>query len=437
MSIKKSYPWAILALTSAFLIPVLACNLPTTQEPDTRTTMYAALTDVYATQSITSTSAPISQPLEGKPTDTLQPGETATVTPENTQSTESTPLPTAASIEQDVFASDLQRRGYELTASSSIIGPKDYLYSAYLFNNTKIDPIVDETNAEICRLAVYRLDEDQNSLLRSFTAPQYPKDTHYTFPVSCEAVNWDGPSPDITWGGEITPEIRELLGLKGNWSDINQNGLLEFAIYYQYCNQGCVDYGVVAVHFYEITNTYQPVDITADLPGVIHPWNIIHHGDPLDIWLYGLIEYEPNIFIESSWIYAWGDSRYTDVTSQHAAEYKAKIDQNILEIQGQYGIAITSSRIDFLEILVLANKAKLPREQTLGTFLEITNPVHWPGTDKTMSCWLQLARVYAQRDVDANRPFSLPPSPTRINSPGFSDLLETIDQDRYDVSVCK
>lgn len=430
---------SLLFLCAILAIAILACNLPVRSQPDTRGTMQAALTEVYATDIANITSEPITQATP-QPSQTPELEKSTTVTSDTVQTTTSTassPLATAASVEQDVFASDLQRRGYDLIASSSIVGPKDFVYSAYLFNNTKIDPTIDETTPEICRLAVYRLDEDQNSLLRSFIAPQYPEGSHYTFPVSCEAVNWDDPSPDITWGGDITPEIGELLGLNGNWSDINQNGLPEFAVYFQYCNQGCIDYGAVAVHFYEITNTYQPVNITSDLPGVIHPWNIVHNRDPLDIWVFDLTEYEPNAFIESSWIYAWDSPEYDDVTSQHAGEYKVDIDQNVADIKDQYGMAISNVQMEMLEILVLSNKAKLSHDQTLATFLDITNPAHWPGLDNTMSCWLQLARAYAQKDADANRPFSLPPSLTTINGPGFSDTLETIDQDRYDVSACK
>ncbi|MBC8504404.1 MAG: hypothetical protein H8D34_06080 [Chloroflexi bacterium] len=424
---------SVVILCTILMISILACNLPVRSQPDTRGTMQAALTEVYATNITNITSEPINL-ATSQPSLTPELGKTVTANPDTTQIT---PLSTAASVEQDAFASDLQRRGYELITSSSTIGPKNFVYSAYLFSNTKIDPTVDETNPEICRLAIYRLDEDQNSLLRSFTAPQYPEGAHYNFPVSCEAVNWDSPSANITWGGAIPPEIRKLLGLHGNWSDINQNGLLEFAVYYQYCNQGCIDYGAVAVHFYEIKNTFQLMNITADLPGVIRPWNIIHYTDPLDLWVYELIEYEPNVFIESSWIYAWDGREFEDVTSQHAGEYKVNIDQIVADIQDQYGMTITHTQTDFLEILVLSNKAKLPHEQALGTFLDVTNPAHWPGSDKAMNCWLQLARAYAQRDADANRPFTLPPSPTTINSPGFSDILETIDQTRYAVSACK
>lgn len=416
-----------------FIIPILACNLPARIQPDTRGTMQAALTDVYATDNANSTIEPINQ-VTIQPSQTLELSETVTATPDTSQSS---PLPTAASVEQDVFAKDLERRGHALIASSSIVGPKDFVYSAYLFQNTKIDPTVEETSPEFCRLAIYRLDADQNSLLRSFTAPQYPQSAGYSFPVSCDAVNWDHPSAELSWGGSITPDMRELLGFSGNWSDINQNGLPEFAVHYQYCNQGCIDHGVVAVHFYEITNTYQPVDITAALPGVIQPWNIVHNIDPVDIWVYELVEYEPKIYIESSWIFSWNDRQFIDVTSQHAAEFKSKIDQNLAIIQAEYGTAITHTRTDFLEILVFSNKAKLPTEQSLETFLDITNPTHWPETDNSLRCWLQLARTYAQRDASARRPFSLPPSMTTINGPGLSDILETIDQDRYDVSACK
>jgi hypothetical protein len=422
---------AMLAIISTLLLSVLACNLPQRAKPDARGTMNAALTEVSAALPVTSTS--VSLPADqGSPSETQTP--TSTATPELTNF----PGPTAASIENNVFAEDLLNRDHVLLASSSVIGPRDFVYSAYLFNNTRIDPIVDEPRTDICRLAIYRLDGNENGLLSSFTGPLYAPNNRYTYPVYCEAINWDVPSQEVLGGGEITPETRALLGLDGYWSDINQNGLPEFAVYYQYCSQGCLDFGAVDVHFYEIKNTYQPTDITADLPGVIHPWNIVHNANPLDIWVYDpTLEYEPLVYIESSWIYAWNGSDYEDVTANYQSEYSAEIDRLTTEIRNQYNAPITETRIDMLQILVLANKAKLPKEQILTTFLDITDPIHWPGTNPTLTCWLQLARAYAQRDTEREEPFSLPPNESKLNGPDLEEILENINQPKYDLSACE
>ena len=408
----------LIAFVSVSIFTALACNLPGKSQPDTRATLNAALTEVNAEN------LPTSEQVDSNQEDTQStstPSPEASVTP--TQESQ-TPLPTAASIEGNIFAEDLIQRGHELLASSSVIGPKDYQYSAYLFLNTRIDPYADELRPEICRLAIYRQDADENALLRSFTAPQFPPGSRYTYPVRCEAINWDAPSQQMTLGGEITPETRALLGMSGHWSDINQNGLPEFAVYYQYCAQGCLDYGVPAVHFYEIKNTYQPVHITADSPGVLLPWDLTHTTDPLTLRAYdAALEYEPLVFIETSWVLAWDGNTFEDVTDQYADEYAEQRAQIAREIQEEYGMPLTDRHPEMLKILVLANKADLSRDQTLTTFLDVTNPAHWPGTDSTLSCWLQLGRAYAQRDAAAGRPFTLPPNQNEINGPNLDDII--------------
>lgn len=390
--------------------------------------MNAALTEVNAVQQLpTNTMAAANPILETQTSSPTAP----TTTPEIL------PGPTAASIEQNVFAQDLLNRNHEILASSSTTGPKDYVYSAYLFRNNRIDPIVDETRTEICRLAIYRLDKGENELLRSFTGPLYAPNSRYTYPVYCEAVNWDALSKEIIGDGEISAETRALLGMNGYWSDINQNGLPEFAVFYQYCIDGCLDYGAVAVHFYEIKNTYQPTDITANLPGVIQPWNIVHKNDPLDIWVYDhTLEYNPLVYIDSSWVYAWNGSQYANITVRYKDEYTTKINEIATTIRNEYGVAMTESRTDLLQILVLSNKADLPQSQTLNTFLDVTDLAHWPGTNPTLTCWLQLARAYAQRDATKGNPFSLPPNLNTIDGPNLDDILEALDPAKYDVSAC-
>lgn len=420
-----------IAIFIPLFLAVMACNLPSQSKPDSQATMHAALTEVnvaYPTRTVQ-----VSNPGQQAPAATSTP--TATIV---TAISETLPGPTAAAIDTDVFAQDLLNRDHELLASSSTVGPKDFVYSAYLFKNNRIDPILDEPKTDICRLAIYRLDNGENELLRSFTGPLYAPNNRYTYPVFCEAINWDSPSQNITWGGEISQETRTLLGLYGYWSDINQNGLPEFAVYYQYCAQGCLDYGAVSVHFYEIKNTYQPANITADLPGVIQPWNMVHNIDPLDLWVYdNTLEYQPLVNIETSWIYAWDKTRFTDVSQNYQAEYAAQINQIASGIRDKYGLALTEPHIEMLKILVLSNKADLPRTQTLTTFMDLSNPIHWPGTNPTLACWLQLARAYAQRDAAKGRPFSMPPNETIVNGPRLEEFLENEDLIKYDLSACE
>jgi hypothetical protein len=226
------------------------------------------------------------------------------------------------------------------------------------------------------------------------------------------------------------------LALQGNWSDINQNGLGEFAVTFQYCPQGCLENGVAAVHFYEITNTYQVVDITADLPGVIHPGKMVQSRDPLTLWVHDLLAYDSGAYLQTAWIYAWEGAGYVDVSRQYAQAYQAQIDQIVTGIQAAYDAPLTTARLDMLAILLLSNKAKLPQQPTLTTFLQVSDPSRWPGTGATTTCWLQLGRAYAQRDAGKGRPFSLPPNETTINGPALEDILAAINQNKYDLSAC-
>jgi hypothetical protein len=425
----------ILAILGGLFLASLACNLPRQAQPDTQATMNAALTEVSANLLLTSTLAAVAEPGSPVP-DNAQPAQTQSLTATPSVTPETNPVATAASIQNNVFAEDLLNRNHEIKASSSVVGPKDFVYSAYLFINKRIDPITEDPRPEICRLAIYRLDAGENELLRSFTGPLYAPNNRYGYPAYCEAINWDAPSQNVVWGGEITSETRTLLGLNGYWSDINQNGLPEFAVYYQYCVTGCLNFGAVSVHFYEIKNTYQPTDITAGLHGVIHPWNIVHRNEPLDIWVYDHTkEYEPLVYIESSWVYAWDGSKFKDVSSSYQAEYQSQIDQIANEIRTKNMQPITSTRVDMLQILMLSNKANLPPQQTLQTFLDISNPAHWPGTNPTLTCWLQLARAYAQRDVTKGRPFTTPPNEGKLTKAYLEDILETYE--KYDLSACE
>jgi len=425
---KIKFPAIFMAVTLA----IIACNLPRQSKPDTQATMNAALTEVSAAAAYPTNTVEISNPNQQSPT------TTSTPTPTETSGTKTLPGPTAASIDADVFAQDLLSRDHELLASSSTIGPKDFVYSAYLFRNNRIDPIVDETRTDICRLAIYRLDDGENELLRSFTGPLYAPNNRYTYPVYCEAINWDSPSQKIVEGGKITQETRTLLGFNGYWSDINQNGLPEFAVFYQYCAQGCLNFGAVAVHFYEIKNTYQLVDITADLPGVIQPWKLVHRSEPLDLWVYdNALEYMPLIYIESYWIYAWDETKFTNVSSKYQSEYAAQIDQIASGIRDKYGLALTEPNFEMLQILVLSNKANLSQSQTLATFMDLSNPNHWPGTNATQTCWLQLARAYAQRNAAKGQSFSMPPNENELYKANLEEILDEFEQYNYDLSACK
>ena len=199
----------ILAFLGSLFLASLACNLPTRSEPDTQATMDAALSAVSANFAPTNT-IPVSTAaavpantasVAPNPTHTPTLDQNSSLTATPSATLDSPPLATAASIENNVFAEDLLNRNHEITASSSTFGPRDFVYSAYLFINKRIDPLIEEPRTEICRLAIYRLDNGVNELLRSFTGPLYAPNNRYGYPAYCEAINWDAPSQNVVWGG--------------------------------------------------------------------------------------------------------------------------------------------------------------------------------------------------------------------------------------------
>ena len=421
---KRNLP----AIALILLLAALACNLPR-QIPPTATDVPVVVTAKSAFETAVNATPTNTIPATKSPVP-----ETVTVT---TTPAPTMPVSTAAPVPEGGFPDDLERRGYLNLASSSTIGPGELIYSAYLFSNERRDTETGETTREICRLAFTRLSGAENELLRYFTAPPYVEQSRYQFPVSCEAIHWEAPSPNVTWGGEIPADTRQALEMSGHWSDINQNGLPEFGVYYQYCGDGCLDYGAVATHFYELRNTFKVENITAALPGVLHPWDMVVSSDPLILRVHDPIEYEPQVLIDTSWLYTWRDGQFVDVTHQHADEYRTEIDEIVAEIKKEYGMAISHTRTDFLEILLLANKARLPQGETLDTFLDVTNPAHWPGSSTTMTCWLQLGRAYARQDAQKERPFRLPPNETTLNGPKLEDIVEDTGIERYDLTACQ
>lgn len=380
---------------------------------------------------------------------TLQSTETPRPAGSATPFSTSTPTVVPLAVD-DQFRADLEGQNYRFVFGASTIGPKGFTYSSYLFTDTKLQPYQDgKSSPEICRIAFYRLDGNGNTLLGTFGAPTYLPQWTSAYPVLCQPINWD--NPDALLGGILTPaslgladdETHKLLGLQGYWSDINQNGLPEFALYSQYCPNACTNEGEVSTHFYEIQDTATVVDITADLPGVFHPWSFVHSIQPLDFYLYdptlnGTLEFLPHAGIESFWIYAWEGNQFIDKTSQYAELYSIQIDEQVKGLQeNYYGQPLNHTlKLYMYEILVLSNKASLPRKATLDKFLEVTDLSHWPGTEPEGMCWLQVSRAYAQTAYEHNQPFSFPPINYFSGMLSEEELQQQIDLGEHDVSAC-
>ncbi|NUM44351.1 MAG: hypothetical protein HUU38_06550 [Anaerolineales bacterium] len=378
------------------------------------------------------------------------PTRTPYILPTNTPGPSPTPTATIIPISaSDDFWLDLQAQEYTLFSGSSTVGPGGYIYSAYIFLDSTFwaksppMPYREAQDTEGCRIAFYRWDGEKNVFLYSFPGVQYTDKSVYGmfggYPISCVAVDWENP---FTWSffGGPTQDDLNAISASGAWSDVNQNGNPEFAVLYRYCSNGCLNYGVIAVHLYEIQTTSKVVDLTANLPGVIEPIKgFVHSTDPLDFYIYDpTLEYCYKwCTIETFWIYAWDGEAFIDVTPKYADEYRKKGETILASLKEKK--AVWPREFDLLEILFLYEKAGLRRE-AVDIFLEITDLSRWPNAIPDEVCWLQFARASIQEDFGRGRPFQFPAFDLTNayveTSFALAHLLPKMDTQKYDLSAC-
>ena len=346
---------------------------------------------------------------------------------------EFTPATAIPISEQNKFYQDLLKLGYIIGSSSSTIGPGGYIYSAYLFYK---EISFDERE---CRIAFYRADDADNFLLYSFLHPEYADSRFWNgFPFRCKAINWN--KPESLWFSYPQDQATyQDLSLRGSWSDINQNGLPEFAVLYDFCPNACRGQ-IVSMHIYEIQTTSRVVDLTSNLPGAIEPFYFIHSKNPYTFYVYDpslSSRYCLDCTYDIYWIYGWNGKELVDMTAQFQDEYLARGQEIIQNIRASYGNRMPEWEL--LEILFLYDKAGL-RKQAIQDFLEISDPAHWPNSDAWEICWLQIARASSQEDYRLGKPFYFPPlNLIDLYFPGkqLAYALNHVDTTRYDVSTCQ
>ena len=153
-----------------------------------------------------------------------------------------------------------------------------YIYSVYVLRRlTDLGFLAQDRGAGFCQLIVYRWDDDKYIRIYS-TGDAY---------VNCQAINWE--ATIRFYAGDIMPpdeRTRTALSLKGYWSDINGNGLPEFAVVWEYCFNNCQPYESTYLRFYEIRDKATVVDLTKDFSGTIEPANMLNTAEPLTINVY-------------------------------------------------------------------------------------------------------------------------------------------------------
>lgn len=298
---------------------------------------------------------------------------------------------------------------YELV-SASTVGPDNLIYSAYV--------LADPSRPGSCQLAFFRWD-----------GYDYTQIELIEVPTGCETTNWD-------WL-QIEPHERQTLRLKGYWSDINQNGQPELTIFHaDDCSVCDESSGRTAI--YEIQSATTIVDITAGLPGEIALGRILHSANPLTIYLHELYPYGAHVYAGIAAIYQWDGKQFVDVSLEYVVEFQHQVDEIIAQLQQGYGRSLTHTDINKLQtLLAIYNRLRLPQQEGLEKYLEVTQPSHWPGTENLTLCWLQLSRAQAQLDYEQQQPFQLYPINSVNLVPDLTVLTRDIDTSRFDVSACQ
>jgi hypothetical protein len=305
------------------------------------------------------------------------------------------------------------------------------------------DLVAHDRNPEICRLLFYRQEKDTYRLMANLDAPQYPPDSRFSgYPFECRLVDWDAAHSD---GGVfvypfLTPEedTRQALKMDGFSSDINGNGLPEFAVWAWYCPSACSgDEG--SLHFYEVQEDGSILQLTKDLPGVFYPWQMLVSKEPLAFYVFDVAhEVDPHVLVENWWVFTWDGSRFVDASSDYQRAYRQRIDEIAGQFRDDFGEAFPGSsqaKARLLSILFLADTSD-QRAYGLETFLDLTDLENWPDTDSFTACWLQLQRATAQDANQTGESFSTSPHPLEMVQ-NLPDLLAPLEEGKYDVSACR
>jgi hypothetical protein len=412
--LSKQYRTIFLFMISLAALLAACQNNNQQQEIIVAPTLQATQT-IEIAAATTPTATPIPTQATMTPTVTVAP--TVTTTPLPTTTPTVPPLPP-----DDNYFSALMADEYAMVSTARFNTSTNAYYIGYMLQDTSLDPGLNEVSPEICRAIFYRWginnassEPSEGRFVATFPAQSAAKADGF-FPVTCDFINWEHPRGfDYLSINNINPnhgknKQTETLGINGNLSDINANGLPEIAILSYYCANACINWGYVSAHFYEIQNDGSIVPITNNLPGEIVPFfDLSFKEEAGTLLVYKLNTLSKWERAESWWVYKWDGVSYQNATLEYQ-EGILQWAQNRLElICNLYGEPIEWTRMDFIEILLQLEKAGLQQE-AIEIIQEITDPIHWPETDFHHQCWLRVLRDNAIEEYEASQPFSLPES---------------------------
>lgn len=271
---------------------------------------------------------------------TQEPSPTATTEYIPTATKEYSSIKDTFEISPVDFSAEFPEIDYILRYSSIITGPDGIRYGAFILTDPSIDPddlSGERTGPEVCRLAVYRWEDRENVMIGTFPAATYPQ-MEDVYPFGCTPVDWDEES--YSNYDDLTDKERRMLKMNHAWSDVNQNGWPEFAIWYGFCDLDCWTDTSSTIQFYEIQEDSTVVNITAGLPGPIIQSRISHKGIPGTLYVVNSRYVEKFYEINTFWIYSWNGSFYEDVTLDYVGDFLEWGENKLVEIRQEYGTPI-------------------------------------------------------------------------------------------------
>lgn len=292
-----------------------------------------------------------------------------------------------------------------------------------------------------CRLAFYRSDGKKNELMRYFVAAEYPARFYSGFPYWCHIYDWNTPRSYILPSAPSTTEV-EALGFNGYWTDINQNGWPEIAVYYYYCPNACWEPGPNAIHFYEIGPDHQVTDITESLPGVMEYFNLAYDTDPPAFFVFDpALQYYPKWgIIRTWWIYQWDDEKnmLVNVSSNYPEFYETEMEEALKDLDSALAQNFFKEEYFLAPLFIYEKPGR--SEEAYAIFMEYSDLTHWESRSEDEKCWLQVARATATESYTKGEQFRFPEA--RLNgwgdySWGVRDDLERLPVGVYDVSYCE
>ena len=193
-----------------------------------------------------------------------------------------------------------------------------------------------------------------------------------------------------------------LACLPFGWGDVNENGNIDIAVTFLWGNN--IDGS--EVHIFEVKDGTTIVDLVADLPGVISPWDYDpHYLDLLVIdlaWVHHDCIYPP---IRTFWIYYWDEDAYVDQTPQFdLQDFLTSIADGVRE---RHGSPFVPSRDvePLVKILVMYDKWGR-RDVGWQLYEELSDPGKWPGTDEESLRWLEADIEHFRKEYEAGLDFT-------------------------------